>query len=359
MATKRLDPRIMKDLQPARELWALYRPEHAAWRFRAGSAAAARRWQRRARRALETIIGFQHEVPPAPGVRIIERIDKGDYLREKLVIRTGPRTLMPVYLLIPKRGRRPLPVVLAFHGHSYGVKDIVGLWEDGEERDTPDGYQKDFAVALCRAGFAVAAPEISCFGERQTDFSYLRTIIGEPVPTTCTHSAMLAFHLGGSVVGMRVRDGKRLVDYLETRDDMDTNRLGAMGISGGGMHTFFSTACDTRIKACVVSGYYCTFEHSIFAMEHCACNFVPGLNRFGEIYDLVGLIAPRPMLVEAANYDPIFPLKNVKKSVARARSVYAVFGARDAVETDYFEGRHSISGRRAYAFLRERLEVRG
>ena len=75
-------------------------------------------------------------------------------------------------------------------------------------------------------------------------------------------------------------------------------------------------------------------------MSHCACNFVPGLHRFGEMCDLVGLIAPRPMLVEAASYDPIFPVAAVRRSVARARKVYEAFGARSAVETDYFEGRH-------------------
>jgi dienelactone hydrolase len=235
------------------------------------------------------------------------------------------------------------------------VKDIVGLWEDGDERDTPDGYHKDFGVALCRHGFVVAAPEISCFGERQTDFSYLNTTIGQGVPVTCTHSAMLAFHLGSSVVGLRVYDGKRLIDYLQTRNDVDINRLGAMGISGGGMHTFFSTCVDERIKACVISGYFSTFRDSILAMDHCACNFVPGLHCFGEMYDLVGLIAPRPVLIEAGSRDPIFPLQAVKQSVARTREVYRVFGAEHQVETDYFEGRHQISGRRAYTFLQEKL----
>jgi dienelactone hydrolase len=205
----------------------------------------------------------------------------------------------------------------------------------------------------------VAAPEISCFGERQTDFSYLNTTIGQEPPDTCTHTAMLAFHLGGSVVGMRVYDGKRLIDYLEARQkesqDVDANRLGAMGISGGGMHTFFSTCMDARIKACVISGYYSTFRDSILAMHHCACNFVPGLHRFGEMYDLVGLIAPRPLLIEAGDYDPIFPLAAVKRSVERTRDVYQMFDARDQVETDYFQGRHQISGERAYDFLMEKL----
>jgi predicted esterase len=90
-------------------------------------------------------------------------------------------------------------------------------------------------------------------------------------------------------------------------------------------------------------------------MSHCACNFVPGLHRFGEMHDLVGLIAPRPILVEAGSRDPIFPIEAVQRSVARAREVYQVFDGQDRVETDYFEGRHQISGRRAYDFLREKL----
>jgi len=355
MATKILDERKQKELQPGYGLWKQYRPSEAEFAFKAENAAAARRWQTRTRRALGETIGYQDAEQVAPRPRRIERVDKGDYVREKVVIRVGEHAVMPVYLLLPKGVSGPVPTVVAFHGHGYGVKDIVGLWEDGQERDVPDGYHKDFGVALCRRGFAVAAPEISCFGERQTDFSYLNTTIGQGAASTCTHSAMLAFHLGASVVGLRVAEARRLVDYLETRDDLDTDRLGAMGISGGGMHTFFSTCMDVRLKACVVSGYYCTFRDSILAMSHCACNFVPGLSRFGEMQDLVGLIAPRPMLVEAATYDCIFPIASVKKSVARARQVYGVLGARGAVATDYFSGRHQISGAKAYDFLAEKL----
>jgi hypothetical protein len=61
-------------------------------------------------------------------------------------------------------------------------------------------------------------------------------------------------------------------------------------------------------------------------------------------------------LVEAGTYDPIFPIEAVRRSVEVARSkVYAVWSASDQVETDIFEGRHQISGGRAYDFLWEKL----
>jgi fermentation-respiration switch protein FrsA (DUF1100 family) len=72
--------------------------------------------------------------------------------------------------------------------------------------------------------------------------------------------------------------------------------------------------------------------------------------------DLAGLIAPRPMLVEAGTRDPIFPLPAVKRGLAAARKVFAACGApADAVQADIFEGRHAISGRVAYDFLAARL----
>jgi dienelactone hydrolase len=355
MGSHVLDYRTLPDLQPATALWAAARAVPPPHGFTARTRDDAAAWQATTRAALAQAVGYQSRpaVPLAP--QVLESVDKGDYVREKVLLQTAPQTAMPIYLLLPKHAPRPLPVVLAFHGHGYGVKDIVGLWEDGSERDEPDGYHKDFGVTLCRRGLAVAAPEIAGFGERRTDFGYLDTLLGQGAPTTCAHMAFLAFTQGGSAVGLRVADGKRLVDYLATRPEVDGERLGAYGISGGGMHTFFSACLDPRIKACVVSGYFCTFAASILAMAHCVCNIVPGLQAFGEMSDLAGLIAPRPMLVEAASRDPIFPLAAVQQSVARAREIYRVCGAEGNVETDYFEGRHQIHGVRACAFLAERL----
>lgn len=221
---------------------------------------------------------------------------------------------------------------------------------------TPDGYHKDFAIELVRAGFVVAAAEIMSFGEHVPDQSHVNTVMGQGTALPCHLTAWWAMMAGGTVLGLRVFEAKRLVDYLAGRDDVDIDRLGAMGISGGGMHTFFSTCLDPRIKACVISGYYCSWFKSILAMHHCVCNFVPGLLTLGDLPDLAPLLAPRPVLVEAGTHDSIFPIEQVRKAFDRLKHTYAIWHAADQVELDEFEGRHQISGRRAYSFLKEKLK---
>jgi len=257
-----------------------------------------------------------------------------------------------MYLVIPKDVSGKMPCVMALHGHGYGAKDIVGLWPDGSERYTPDGYHKDFGLEIARRGFVVIAPEISCFGERAGDYSHLPTT---RAPTTCHNISTFAAMLGGSVLGLRVWDGLCAINYVATLDFTDVNRLGVMGISGGGMHAFFSACLDPRIKATVISGYFCDWRHSILAINHCSCNFVPGILRLGELSDLAGLVAPRPLLVESGSKDEIFPIDAVKRTVTRARRSWKVFGAPRNLQTDYFAGPHEISGAKAYEFLTKHL----
>ena len=172
---------------------------------------------------------------------------------------------------------------------------------------------------------------------------------------SCHNAATYAIMLGKSIAGLRMLDALRVVDYLAKRSEIDANAIGAMGISGGGMHTFFSAAIDPRIKASVISGYFCDWRNSILSIYHCTCNFVPGLLNLGELSDLAGLIAPRPLLVENGTHDPIFPIERVKDAVTKAKRAWKAFGAEDQFETDYFEGRHRINGAKAYDFLATHL----
>lgn len=354
MASQVLDYRNHPAQQPAHALWRSYDPDAAPYAFRARDRETAEHWQSAARAALTDLLQVTERAAAVPEATLIESVDRGDHIRQKLLLQIAPDVATPLYLLLPKNAAAPPPVVLALHGHGYGVKDIVGLTATGEERgDADPGYHRDFGLALCRQGFAVAAPEIGCFGERQNDYSHLQP--DSPAATSCQQTAALAAHLGWSVLGMRMLDGLRVVDYLETRNDLDAKHLGAMGISGGGMHAFFSACIDTRISATVISGYFCTFRDSILAIHHCPCNFVPGLAAFGEMHDMIGLVAPRPVLVEAGMKDGIFPFRGVQTAVARARDVYRVFGIDGMPELDAFDDGHRINGDAAYAFLRRHL----
>jgi dienelactone hydrolase len=322
--------------------------------FTAETAADARVWQDRVRPAVANCLGFLDMPKVAPEPREIEAVDRKTYVRHKIVIRTSKESELPLYLLIPKNGRKRTPVVLALHGHGYGVKDIVGLWEDGSERTEMDGYHRDFACQLAERGFMVAAPEISCFGERQMREPEKFRAVG--LNATCYRVATWAIMLGKSAAGLRVMDAMRVVDYLQTRDDVDAANIGVMGISGGGMHAFFSAAMDARIRAAVISGYFCDWRHSILALFHCTCNFVPGLLNLGELSDLAALIAPRPLLVEHGTKDDIFPVEHVRAAVDKARRAWEILGAGNGdFATDYFEGRHRINGPAAYAFLANHL----
>ena len=349
MSAKRVS-RPQFDPVPMLEQLGAARP---AFSFDAASPAAARAWQRKARAALGKCLGFLDLPKVDPRPRTIERVDRGSYVRHKIVLRTSPFSELPLYLLVPSdiRGRRAC--VLALHGHGYGVKDIVGLWEDGSERRTPDGYHRDFACVLAERGFVVAAPEISCFGERRMNNEPAFGATG--LSGTCHNVATWASMLGGSAAGLRVLDGMRIVDYLRALKFVDGRNIGVMGISGGGMHAFFSAAMDPRINAAVISGYFCDWRHSILSLFHCTCNFVPGLLRLGELSDLAGLIAPRAVLVEHGTRDPIFPIAHVKRTASRARRAWRLFGAEDTFKTDYFEGRHRINGPAAYRFLATQL----
>lgn len=321
--------------------------------FQAKTKEQAEQWHQLVRQTLQNTVGFVDEPQQEPQIEILAEVDHGNFVQRKIVLRTAPYARMPVYILLPKKAA-PLPAVLAYHGHGPGVREIVGLDEQGKPRQTPADYQQDFALELVQRGFVVAAPEISCFGERQEDHSGLPE---ELRPTTCHHAATYAMMLGKSILGLRLRDSLRLVDYLQTLSEVDPQRIGVMGISGGGMLGFFHSALDERIKAIVLSGYFGNFRDNILALHHCACNFVPGLLQIGEFEDLIGLLAPRPLLVEAGKRDPIFPIDSVRACFQHTQEVYRIFGAdpQERLYLDEFDGGHEISGRQSYDFLLHQL----
>jgi dienelactone hydrolase len=153
------------------------------------------------------------------------------------------------------------------------------------------------------------------------------------------------------MIGWRVYDGIRALDYLQTRKEVDSTRLADMGISGGGTTSFYLAAVDQRVKAAVISGYFNTYKDSLVSVSHCMDNYIPGILKYAEMYDVAGLIAPRALFAESGTKDNIFPYRATQLAVRRARAIYRVFGCRNNVGLEVFEGEHQFYGKGAFEFL--------
>jgi hypothetical protein len=147
----------------------------------------------------------------------------------------------------------------------------------------------------------------------------------------------------------------RTVDWIETRKELDAARVGSMGISGGGTCSLFSAALEPRIRAAMVSCYLNTFLASIMSVSHCIDNYVPGILNWAEMYDVAGLIAPRPLFAESGEQDNIFPIAASRESFERVKKVYEVFGAGAMTEQETFDGPHSFWGKRGIPFMAKHL----
>lgn len=338
--------RTFRPLQPFLNLY----EQPRVYEFRAETIEEWKEWRISLKdKLIELLGGFPERIPLEP--EVLERKEFDTYFRERIVFNSAPSVSVVGYLLIPKGVKFPVPGVVALHGHGYGKDDIVGIWEDGTERTTPDGYQKDFAISLVKNGFVTFAIEQACFGERREP----EDINKDKYQSSCRKASFWAMLLGKTVLGMRVWDVMRAIDYLETREEVDSSSIGVMGISGGGMTSLFSAALDERIKAAVVSGYLNTFKDSILSIYHCECNYVPGILKYAEMYDIASLIAPRALLVESGTKDNIFPIKATEFAISKVRKVYELLGVPEKLDVDIFEGRHQISGRKAYDFLKREL----
>jgi hypothetical protein len=160
-----------------------------------------------------------------------------------------------------------------------------------------------------------------------------------------------ALMLGQTLIGWRVWDIMRTLDYIQTRAELDSSRVGCVGISGGGTATLFASALEPRIRVAMLSGYLNTFKDSVGSLAHCADNYVPGILNWAEMSDIAGLIAPRPLFVESGEKDNIFPISASIESFNKVREIYDVFGAADRVEQEVFPGEHSFWGKRGIPFL--------
>jgi dienelactone hydrolase len=327
-----------------------YQHESLKLTFRASRRDEVEPWQRAFRTKLvELLGGFPTRTPL--NARMLPAQQLPGYTRQRFFFSSRPGVSVTGYLLLPANARKPMPVVICVPGHGRGVDDIVGIDEQGQNRSGKPGYQHDFAIQVVEHGMAAVAIEPMGFGYRRDPLNKEKGV----TTSACQPAAGSALLLGQTMIGWRVWDVMRTIDWIETQPQLNKARIGCMGISGGGTCTQFSSALDTRIKAAFISGYLNTFHDSIMSISHCIDNYVPGILSWGESYDVAALIAPRPLFSEGGKQDPIFPVHATIASFQKVKKVYELCGEPDKAQQEIFEGEHEFHGRNGLPFLREAL----
>jgi dienelactone hydrolase len=295
------------------------------------------------RARLLELLGATPAVPPPLAPAMVERVDLGDVIREKVTYAVEAGERVPAYVFLPKEAGRH-PAVLCHHQHA-------GEFEVGKLGPAGLGSTEDqhYALELARRGYVTIAPDALAFGERQDATGKLKGSSYE------RFEALHRITEGKSLQGKYVWDARRALDYLETRPEVDAARIGMIGHSLGGQETLFTTAADTRIKAAVSScGFGSLHTLARDRILHNFALFAPDLAAQGDYGGLLALVAPRPFLVAARTDDPIFPVDGIEETVAVAKRAYAAAGAEDKLGTFYEPGPHQFSPalrQAAYAWL--------
>ena len=313
-------------------------------------------WQAEFRSRLRGLLGLSRmeetlaDFPLSP--RRAESRDFPGYTREKWYIASEPGIEIPFYLLLPKRAdaaaAAPLPLVLAPHGHTRRGKEVYAGNFEGEPADE---RHEDIALQAVAQGYAAIAPDVRGFGEMAREEEAAAGKV-----SSCEELQRRALMFGRTLIGERVWDIGRLLDFAAGRAGIDANRAVVTGNSGGGTASLFAAACDGRISIAVPGSYFCTYEASILGVHHCICNVVPGLLSLGEMHDVAGLIAPRPLLLVNGAQDPIYPIAGARAAFGHLQQIYASMGAPDRCELYVGEGGHRYYPERVWPFVRAFLD---
>jgi dienelactone hydrolase len=248
-------------------------------------------------------------------VKLISREETADVIIEKLLLDINGLELVPAYFTKPKNAKGKVPVVLFNHSHfgqyQVGKNEFV---KGRKEMQSPP-----YAVALAQAGYAGLCLDSWGFGERsgRPELDIFKEMLWK----------------GQVMWGMMVYDNLRALDYLETRNDVDTKRIATMGMSMGSTMAWWLAALDERIKVTVDLNCLTDFQTLLEEKgldRHGIYYYVPDLLNHFTTSSINALIAPRPHFGLAGSLDPLTPLKGLEKIDADLKKVYAAEGAPEA-----------------------------
>ncbi|MFO0819790.1 MAG: alpha/beta hydrolase family protein [Pirellulales bacterium] len=317
--------------------------------------------QQARRRVIETLSYDPPRVDMNP--QVIERVERDDHVRERVVFSTTPWFRIAGYVLVPKNLRGRAPAIVDLHSHGgmflFGKEKVIDLGDNhpAMTRYHEQNYdRRPTATELVRRGFVVMSIDAFMFGER-------RVLLDEDLPSgwdrskyslddvqrlnakcrgkesTLAKSLVLA---GATWPGVVNYDDRRTIDYLATRPDVDPERIGCSGISMGGYRSAYLAALDERIRAACVVGFMSSMRPMLRAHvdTHSWVHFLPGLHRLVDFPELAALAAPRSLFVQQCEQDRLFPLEGMRESVARIEQLYRSADAADQFRGKFYDEPH-------------------
>jgi dienelactone hydrolase len=242
---------------------------------------------------------------------------------EKVVFQSEPGAHVVAYVCLPANVQPPYQYWICMQGHSTGAHVSIGRAFNKESETIVVEGDRDYGLECMRRGYAAICIEQRGFGERSEKLQSFRS------DNFCHDASMQALLLGRTLMGQRVTDVDRTIDYLQSRGDALMDRIGVLGNSGGGTTSIFSAALLARVAYAMPSCSVCTMRSSLLKIFHCSCNFIPGLLAVAEIGDILGLAAPKPVVVIAGKTDSIFPIDGTREAFAQIERIYQAAGAGD------------------------------
>jgi dienelactone hydrolase len=339
-------------------------------------------WKARAR---AKVLELLHYAPPPcdPRAEVVERVDRGDYVQERVLFNTTPDIRVPAFVLVPKRAKRPAPALVALHDHGgfyvWGKEKLVELPDEHPaltdfKRQLYGG--RSIASELARAGYVVVAIDMFYWGERRM------LLADDPADwrersASLTSERIAAFNrrageseqLVGRTIesagftwpGVMFWDDIRTLDYLARRPEVDPSRIGCVGLSVGAVRSLHLAALDDRIKAAVVVGWMTSFPAQLERHVRNSIGFtklVPGLYRHLDYPDVGALAMPAPMLVINGGKDALFEPSGVRASFEKLAACYRKAGVPDRIETRLYDTPHEFNlemQAEAWGFLQKHL----
>ena len=276
-------------------------------------------------------------------------------------------------LLKPLNAKGKLPAILAFHDHAgnkyFGTKKITKTSE--QQLPLMEQHQKDYyeglawANEIAKRGYVVLVSDAFTFASRRVMLQdvpeYNRQGLNDNDPDNPEniksynnwageHEHVMAkslFSAGTTWPGVFFAEDRKALDILCAREDVDANRIGCGGLSGGGLRTVFMGGLDPRIKCAVCVGFMTTWNDFVLnkSFTHTWMSYVPLLPGELDFPEIMGLRTPLPALVLNDEDDFLFTLSEMKKADKILSEVYKKANAADHYQCTFYPGPHKFDAK--------------